>query len=56
MTVAEKLCDRFGILVKGSIRDMGTLRQILDRHSTDSLEEVFFGYVLPEEGEEAVHA
>lgn len=56
MTVAEKLCDRFGILVKGRIREMGTLRQILDRHSTDSLEEVFFGYVLPEEGEEAGHA
>lgn len=56
MTVAEKLCDRFGILVKGRIREMGTLRQILDRHSTDSLEEVFFGYVLPEEGEGAGHA
>lgn len=56
MNVAEKLCDRFGILVKGRIRDMGTLREILHRHSSDSLEEVFFGYVLPEGGSEVAHA
>jgi sodium transport system ATP-binding protein len=52
MSIAEKLCSRFGILVKGQIKELGTLGEILDRNSTDSLEEVFFGYVLPGEGAE----
>jgi len=56
MSIAEKLCSRFGILVKGEIKELGTLKQILDRNSTESLEDVFFGYVLPEGGSEAGHA
>lgn len=52
MSIAEKLCSRFGILVKGQIKELGTLNEILERNSTDSLEEVFFGYVLPGEGAE----
>jgi len=47
MSVAEKLCDRFGILVRGSIMDMGALEEVLKRNSADSLEDVFFGYILP---------
>jgi sodium transport system ATP-binding protein len=56
MSIAEKLCSRFGILVKGEIKELGTLKHILDRNSTESLEDVFFGYVLPEGGSEAGHA
>ncbi|MBN2587486.1 MAG: ABC transporter ATP-binding protein [Candidatus Fermentibacteraceae bacterium] len=56
MSIAEKLCSRFGILVKGEIKELGTLKQILDRNSTDSLEDVFFGYVLPEGGSGVGHA
>jgi hypothetical protein len=51
MHVAEKLCSRFGILVKGEIKELGTLKQILDGNSSDNLEDVFFGYVLPESGD-----
>ena len=56
MSIAEKLCSRFGILVKGQIKELGTLRQILQRNGTDSLEEVFFGYVLPGEDTEVHRA
>ena len=52
MHVAEKLCKRFGILVKGEIKELGTLSEILTRHSTDNLEDVFFSYVLPENEKE----
>ncbi len=55
MSVAEKLCHRFGILVKGEIKELGTLSDILKRNSTDSLEEVFFGYILPDREEERNH-
>lgn len=56
MSIAEKLCSRFGILVKGQIKELGTLNQILQRNGTDSLEEVFFGYVLPGEDTEVHRA
>jgi sodium transport system ATP-binding protein len=47
MNVAEKLCDRFGILVDGELKELGSLKEILDNNSSDSLEDVFFGYILP---------
>ena len=56
MHVAEKLCDRFGILVKGELKELGSLKSILDRNSSESLESVFFSYVLPSAGEEVIDA
>jgi len=56
MHVAEKLCNRFGILVGGEIKELGSLDQILSRNSTESLEDVFFGYVLPDAQREVQHA
>jgi sodium transport system ATP-binding protein len=55
MHVAEKLCKRFGILVSGEIKELGTLDQILGRNSSPSLEDVFFSYILPSAGEEVDH-
>lgn len=51
MNVAEKVCDRFGILVKGRLREEGTLEEILERGRGSSLEEIFFGHIL-EDGEQ----
>ncbi|MBD3276879.1 MAG: ATP-binding cassette domain-containing protein, partial [Candidatus Aegiribacteria sp.] len=56
MNVAEKLCHRFGILVEGEIKDLGSLNSILKNHSSRHLEDVFFGYILPDDGGEAAHA
>lgn len=53
MNVAEKLCDRFGILVDGEIKDLGSLDSILNSHSSEHLEDVFFGYILSKGGGEA---
>lgn len=47
MTIAEKLCDRFGILVEGELKEEGTLNQIIQGSSWDNLEDVFFSYILP---------
>jgi len=48
MTEAEKLCDSFGILVDGEIKELGTLKHILSSSSADNLEDLFFSYILPE--------
>ena len=56
MNVAEKLCDRFGILVDGELKELGTLKDILEINSSDNLEDVFFGYILPSTEEEINHA
>ncbi len=56
MHVAEKLCDRFGILVDGSLKELGSLDEILEGNSSDNLEDVFFSYVLPSTKEEVEHA
>lgn len=56
MHVAEKLCDRFGILVKGELKELGSLKSILDKNSSESLEDVFFSYILPSAEEEVSHA
>jgi sodium transport system ATP-binding protein len=49
MSIAEKLCDRFGIIVKGELKKEGTLQQIIEGSSGDNLEDVFFSYILPGE-------
>ncbi len=53
MTIAEKLCHRFGILVKGRMKEEGTLEEVLRGSGMDSLEDLFFSHVLPGEGENA---
>jgi len=47
MTIAEKLCHRFGILVGGELKEEGTLKEIIEGSSRDNLEDVFFSYILP---------
>ncbi len=47
MTIAEKLCHRFGIIVEGELKEEGTLSQIIEGSSWDNLEDVFFSYILP---------
>lgn len=42
MTLAEKLCDRIGIIIDGKIRKIGTLNEILEETKTDDLEDAFF--------------
>ncbi len=56
MQVAEKLCNRFGILVEGELKEIGSLKDILENNSSDSLEDVFFGYILPGTEGEVNHA
>ncbi len=47
MTIAEKLCHRFGIIVEGEMKEEGTLNEIIEGSSWDNLEDVFFSYILP---------
>ncbi len=42
MRVAEKLCDRIGILYGGKMRAVGTLEELKDNYHAADLEEVFF--------------
>jgi len=42
MHVAEKLCDRIGIIMDGNIKTMGTLEEILQTTGKDNLEDAFF--------------
>jgi len=48
MSIAEKICDRFGILVGGELREEGTLAGIIERSNLENLEDVFFSYLLPD--------
>lgn len=54
MHVAEKLCDKIGILIEGELKELGTLGDILRRNSAEDLEDVFFGYILRSGREEGV--
>jgi len=45
MRVAEKLCDRIGILYRGRLHALGTLPELTERYGGDDLEEVFFSAV-----------
>lgn len=42
MAVAEKMCDRIGILLNGGLMAEGTLDELEKRYDTGSLEETFF--------------
>jgi len=53
MSIAEKLCDRVGIIHKGEIRVIGTLQEIYTQTGQPDLEEAFFsviGGVIEDEG------
>ncbi len=45
MRVAEKLCDRIGILYRGRLHALGTLEELTDRFGGEDLEEIFFSAV-----------
>ncbi len=42
MTVAEKLCDRIGLIINGKIATEGTLKEILDETKANDLDDAFF--------------
>ncbi|MFC2083305.1 ABC transporter ATP-binding protein, partial [Candidatus Bipolaricaulota bacterium] len=42
MRIAEKLCDRIGILFKGTVHAIGTLSELKDQFGGEDLEEAFF--------------
>ncbi|MFC2077254.1 ABC transporter ATP-binding protein [Candidatus Bipolaricaulota bacterium] len=42
MRIAEKLCDRIGILFGGNLRAIGTLAELNVTFNTDDLEEAFY--------------
>ncbi len=46
MHVAEKLCDRFAIIMEGQIKAMGTLDEICLLTETDNLDDAFFKLYL----------
>jgi len=41
MSEVEKLCDRVGIIHKGSLVDIGTIHKLKEKYSNDNLEEIF---------------
>ncbi len=45
MRIAEKLCDRIGILYGGKLRALGTLSKLRDTYSAADMEDVFFSAV-----------
>ncbi len=45
MRVAEKLCDRIGILYRGRLHASGTMSELSERYGGEDLEEVFFAAV-----------
>ncbi len=49
MRIAEKLCDRIGILFGGRLRALGTLDELNVTFNTDDLEEAFYTAVGPTE-------
>lgn len=45
MRIAEKLCDRIGILYNGGLRALGTLSELEQTYAAADMEEVFFSVV-----------
>lgn len=45
MRIAEKLCDRIGILYNGGLRALGTLSELEHTYDAADMEEVFFSAV-----------
>ncbi|MBR2988400.1 MAG: ABC transporter ATP-binding protein [Clostridia bacterium] len=52
LEVAEKLCDRVGIIVKGELKLVGSVDEVLKLQGDESLEEVFLSTVNGGEGNE----
>lgn len=50
MSVAEKLCDKIGIILNGKVIVNGTLEEILKETNTEDLEEAFFKLYVENEG------
>ncbi len=46
---AERLCDRIGILHRGTVRAMGTLPELTEKTGTADIEEAFFQLIDVEE-------
>lgn len=55
MDEAEELCDRIAIMDKGQIVTEGTVTQLLDKHESSSLEEVFLKTTGSNLGDEEVN-
>lgn len=47
MSIAEKLCDRIGIIIKGELKKMGSLEEIISGSNADNLEDVFYKFLIP---------
>ncbi|HOK42261.1 MAG TPA: ATP-binding cassette domain-containing protein [Thermoclostridium caenicola] len=45
MSEVEKLCDRIAVIHKGSLVDMGSTDELLKKHGTQTLEDLFMGLV-----------
>jgi sodium transport system ATP-binding protein len=45
MREAERLCDRIAIMHRGHILAEGSLEELLEIHSEEDLEELFFGLI-----------
>ncbi|TFH07244.1 MAG: ATP-binding cassette domain-containing protein [Candidatus Atribacteria bacterium] len=45
MRIAEKLCDRIGIMYKGTLHAIGTVAELKDQFGGEDLEEAFFNAV-----------
>lgn len=45
MSEVEKLCDRIGVIHKGTLVETGTVEEFKTRHRSDNLEEIFIGLV-----------
>ena len=52
LEVAEKLCDRVGIIVKGELKVVGSIDEVLKMKGDESLEEVFLSTVSGEDNNE----
>ncbi|MBS3742137.1 MAG: ATP-binding cassette domain-containing protein [Candidatus Cloacimonetes bacterium] len=50
MSIAEKLCDRIGILIEGELKKMGSLEEIISGSNADNLEDVFYKFLIPDYG------
>ena len=50
LEVAEKLCDRIGIIMKGKLIAVGTLDELRSGESGESLEQIFFELTESAEG------
>lgn len=51
MNLAQKICDRIGIIINGKMVENDLLNNVLEKHQTNDLEEVFFNLYKKEVGE-----